>query len=364
VMAEFLLYPNVEALTISSVFESEMVNVYSYLIAGAIVCVLITAYVEKVLPKEYGVAEPLLWPLYSLIKLMKGTDKQNSEYTPLLAQESLESDASKVVVVRDLKKHFAGKKALDGLSLEISHGECLGLLGPNGAGKSTLAHVLCGMSSPTSGFASVSGYNISNQMPLVRTVLGLCPQHEIVWEDLTVLEHLLFYLRLKNTPKNYEMYEADRILDSVGLLGDKGKRSSQLSGGMKRRLSIAISLVGNPKCLILDEPTTGLDPDTRRSVWDMIQTQKQGRAIILTTHNMEEADTLSDRIAIVSRGNLVCIGNQLELKKRYGKGYKLSINTVRGVSEDAKKYIQRLFPNAQLDVVSAGTMFLHPHLGC
>jgi len=356
-MAAYFLSPGFPTMSFTTAFQSEMVQIYVWLIAETVFYAFLTMYIERVWPREHGVADSPLYPIYGIMSLFKGR-KTGSENIPLLAggHGTEPHDDNIVVKVRDLKKHFSGKKALDGLTLDIPMGECLGLLGPNGAGKSTLAHLLCGLAEPTSGHATVSGYDIRTDMPSVRTVLGLCPQHEIVWDDLTVAEHLLFYLRLKNVPSNYELYESDRILSSVGLFHDKDKKSTQLSGGMKRRLSIAISLVGNPKCLILDEPTTGLDPDTRRSVWDMIQSQKAGRAIILTTHNMEEADTLSTRIAIVSRGNLVCIGNQLELKKRYGKGYKLSINPRLDSTEQAKGYIMSLFPSATIDTVSAGTL--------
>ncbi|PRP74937.1 hypothetical protein PROFUN_15829 [Planoprotostelium fungivorum] len=364
----YFLLPGVSKQSFSVAMEGEMLHVWLWLLGETIVLSALTSYMERVWPKEHGIAESPLFPFYTLMRWFRGS--KSGETMPLLSGEHDAPSTDAIVVVRELKKHFGKKKALDGLSLDIQAGECLGLLGPNGAGKSTLAHILCGLSEPTSGTAFVAGHDIKYDMPGVRTVLGFCPQHEIVWEDLTVEEHLLFYLRLKSVPSKWVAYECDRVLGSVGLYYDKNKKSTQLSGGMKRRLSIAISLVGNPKCLILvtlfklkfgahtrqDEPTTGLDPDTRRSIWDMVQSQREGRAIILTTHNMEEADVLSSRIAIVSRGNLVCIGSQMDLKRQYGRGYKLSISPRLDCSERAKAYVLSLFPTATVDTISVGTI--------
>ena len=134
------------------------------------------------------------------------------------------------------------------------------------------------------------------------------------------------------------------------------KYVSELSGGMKRRLSIAIALVGDPKLILLDEPTTGLDPETRRTIWDIINQQKQGKSIILTTHNMEEADILCTRIGIVSKGALSCIGNQLYLKNRFGEGFHLSITVIPSLIERAKSFVLKMFPNAVLESSYSGIL--------
>jgi len=341
-------------LSFHEIWSGELFMVYLWMIGFSIIFFALTVYLENVLPKEHGIREPVWFPITRLMGMFRGGDNID-ERTPLNSSYPRGDviQSKDVVVVRDIRKEFPGKTALNGVSLSIPKGECLGLLGPNGAGKSTLAHILSGIISPSGGEASIAGRDIATEMYMVRKVMGFCPQHEIVWESLTVEEHLLFYLRVKGVDREFEYSEAERILASVGLLDAIDKTVSQLSGGMKRRLSIAISLVGNPKCLILDEPTTGLDPDTRRSIWEMIQSQKEGRAIILTTHNMEEADTLSSRVAIVSNGELVCLGTPLDLKRQYGRGYKLSVSVLPQRSIDVDGYIRNMFPRATHDPVSA-----------
>jgi len=208
--------------------------------------------------------------------------------------------------------------ALNNFSLCLLKGECFGLLGPNGAGKTTLISILTGLYSPTDGYAWVSGYDIRNEIDYVHRNMGVCPQHDILWDDLTCIDHLLFYARLKGIDSKNEMAHVNKILQDVGLSDSATKMAKQLSGGMKRRLSIGISLVGDSPILFLDEPTTGLDPETRRYLWTTIQNAKAGRCIILTTHSMEEADVLSTKIAIMSNGSLKCIGDQMHLKNKFG----------------------------------------------
>ena len=156
-------------------------------------------------------------------------------------------------------------------------------------------------------------------------LLGLCPQFDCLWEDLTVQEHLLLYARIKGIRNHALNFAARRAAESVQLDGDSFQKVvSELSGGTRRRLSIAIALVGDPVVLVLDEPTTGLDPDTRNSIWRCISDVARGRAVLLTTHSMEEADALCDRIGIMANGKLRCLGTPLHLKNKFGQGYVLS----------------------------------------
>jgi len=166
------------------------------------------------------------------------------------------------------------------------------------------------------------------------STLGVCPQFDTVWANMTVEEHLLCYARLKGISRDRERGCVQRVAEMTSLDGDAFRQTaSTLSGGMRRRLSIGISLIGNPTVWMLDEPTTGLDPETRREIWAMVSQQKKhGRCIVITTHSMEEADTLCSRIGIVSRGSLRCLGSQLHLKNRFGEGYKLTVN----IDQDAK----------------------------
>jgi ABC-type multidrug transport system ATPase subunit len=218
--------------------------------------------------------------------------------------------------------------AVSELYLAVAANETLGLLGPNGAGKSTTLSVLSGVLSPTSGRCVVGGFDVSTELSSVYTHLGVCTQHDVVWPDLTVRQHLQFYARVKGVSSAYEGPLVQRIAEMVRLDGDPfWQPASALSGGMKRRLSLAVSLIGNPSIWVLDEPTTGLSPEARRTVWSIISAQKSyGRSIVLTTHAMDEADVLCNRIAIICSGRLQCIGTQQTLKQKFGDGFKLTLH--------------------------------------
>ncbi|EED88010.1 predicted protein, partial [Thalassiosira pseudonana CCMP1335] len=197
------------------------------------------------------------------------------------------------------------KVALASLDLHVPRGEVLGLLGKNGAGKTTALKILAGMIEASGGLGLVSGYDVSTDLLSVYECLGNCPQFDCVWRNQSVQRHLEFYARLKGLANPIEA--AREIATAVGLGADEvySRPSGNLSGGMRRRLSIAISLLGSPNVLLLDEPTTGLDPSTRNEIWSLISSfASPERAVIITTHMMIEADTLCSRIAIVAKGNL------------------------------------------------------------
>ncbi|XXQ36539.1 ABC transporter domain-containing protein [Plasmodiophora brassicae] len=230
------------------------------------------------------------------------------------------------VSIAGLGKAYDGKAALDDLYLGIEYGECCAILGPNGAGKSTTLNMLCGLIRPTQGTARVGGSDIHDRTSLFRS-LGCCPQFDVVWPTLTVRETLAFYARMRSCPSSQIVGWVQRAAENVELDGDPFDTiSSSLSGGQRRRLSIAIALIGSPKVVLLDEPTTGLDPDTRLHIWKIIGQQKaQGRCVIITTHSMEEADNLCTRVAIIAAGRLRCVGSQARLKKRFGHGYTITV---------------------------------------
>ena len=231
------------------------------------------------------------------------------------------------LVCQALRKVYdSGKVAVKGLHLAVAENECFGLLGENGAGKSTTLSMLTGMFSPSDGTALVGGYDIRTEIDQVHLSMGLCPQFDILWNDLTVREHLLFYARLKGIDSGEEDDHVDRLISEVGLAKAKNKRADALSGGMRRRLSIAIALVGDSRIVFLDEPTTGLDAASRRQIWAIVRRAKRGRAIILTTHSMDEAELLCSRIGILAHGQLRCIGNQQHLKSLFGEGVRLKLN--------------------------------------
>lgn len=204
------------------------------------------------------------------------------------------------VIVKGASKVYSkkGKKfeALKPTYFTIARGEVFGLLGPNGAGKTTLISILTGGIKATTGFAYIGGAHIQYDLPSVYKQIGVCPQFDVFWEDLTIEEHLLFYLRLKGAHVENERKNVEEILKEVELYVHRKKLAKYLSGGMRRRMSLAIALIGNPKAVFLDEPTTGLDPLNREIFWGILEKIKPNKSIILTTHLMQEADILSDKI--------------------------------------------------------------------
>lgn len=165
-------------------------------------------------------------------------------------------------------------------------------------------------------------------MGKIRSFMGVCPQFDMLWGELTGREHLRIFAGIKGLPRGQWRHVADDLLDHTKLTNAADRRSSGYSGGMKRRLSVAVALIGDPAIVYLDEPTTGMDPITRRYVWDIILAAKPGRAIVLTTHSMEEADVLSDNIAIIAKGRLRCFGSSLRLKNKFGAGFRLAVSVM------------------------------------
>ncbi|KAK4766653.1 hypothetical protein SAY87_008295 [Trapa incisa] len=291
-----------------------------------------------------------------LIQMEKPDVNEERERVELLLAES-STDYS--IICSGLRKVYPGrdgnpeKFAVRGLSLALPRGECFGMLGPNGAGKTSFINMMIGLTKPTSGAAYVQGMDIRTQMDSIYTSMGVCPQHDLLWETLTGREHLLFYGRLKNLKGSVLTQAVEESLKSVNLFtgGVADRQAGKYSGGMKRRLSVAISLIGDPKIVYMDEPSTGLDPASRNSLWNVVKHAKQDRAIILTTHSMEEAEALCDRLGIFVDGSLQCIGSSKELKARYGGSYVFTMTTspthevevenlVKGFSDSARRVYQ------------------------
>ncbi|KAG5522832.1 hypothetical protein RHGRI_034846 [Rhododendron griersonianum] len=216
---------------------------------------------------------------------------------------------------------------------------------------------MIGLIKPTSGMAYVEGLDIRTQMDEIYTSMGVCPQHDLLWETLTGREHLLFYGRLKNLKGSALSQAVEESLKSVNLFhgGVADKMAGKYSGGMKRRLSVAISLIGDPKVVYMDEPSTGLDPASRNNLWNVVKRAKQDRAIILTTHSMEEAEHLCDRLGIFMDGSLQCIGNPKELKARYGGSYVFTMTTSSNHEEEVQNLVKNLSPNANKIYHLSGT---------
>ncbi|XP_045703156.1 retinal-specific phospholipid-transporting ATPase ABCA4 isoform X1 [Phyllostomus hastatus] len=231
------------------------------------------------------------------------------------------------VCVKNLVKIFEphGRPAVDRLNITFYENQITAFLGHNGAGKTTTLSILTGLLPPTSGTVLIGGKDIENSLDAVRQSLGMCPQHNILFHHLTVAEHILFYAQLKGRSWEEAQLETEAMLEDTGLHHKRNEEAQDLSGGMQRKLSVAIAFVGDAKVVILDEPTSGVDPYSRRSIWDLLLKYRSGRTIIMSTHHMDEADLLGDRIAIISQGRLYCSGTPLFLKSCFGTGFYLTV---------------------------------------
>lgn len=229
------------------------------------------------------------------------------------------------IQAKGLRKEFAVKVAVKDVTLNVYHGQITVLLGHNGAGKTTFASMLTGLYQPTSGELKVDGVDAIKTPEFARRRMGLCPQFDVLYDELTCEEHLRLFAVVKNCPPKRVSMEVSHVLDQLGLSFKRRVLSKDLSGGMKRRLSLGMAMINNTKILILDEPTSGLDPEARRGVWDFLLSIRKDRLIMLSTHWMEEADVLGDRIAIMSRGRVICCGSSIFLKRVYAGGYHLRI---------------------------------------
>ncbi|CAI5527514.1 unnamed protein product, partial [Closterium sp. Naga37s-1] len=249
----------------------------------------------------------------------------------------------------------APKEAVAGMWLGVARGECLGVLGPNGAGKTTALRMMMGFLQPSGGTAIIEGMGIAEEMDSIYSIMGVCPQHDLLWEQLTGREHLMFYGRLKNLRGSALTSAVEASLSGVHLLKEADKPVQQYSGGMKRRLSVAISLIGDPLVVYMDEPSTGLDPSSRMHLWNVVKRAKKHCAIVLTTHSMEEADALCDRMGIFVRGKFACIGSAQELTARYGGRFIFTLTTPVDYEAAAARLALSLSVNARRIYNLSGT---------
>ncbi len=229
------------------------------------------------------------------------------------------SEGQPIISVTGLTKRFGDLTAVNGLSFDVREGEIFGFLGPNGAGKTTAISLICGILPPTSGTIGIRGER-SKVRRDIRLMFGICPQENIFWPKLTCLEQLLFTGSLYGLKRREAARRAKELLHFMGLEDKTHALAGKLSGGMKRRLNLCLALIHDPPVLVLDEPEAGLDPQSRVMVRDYILSLAGEKTILLTTHNMDEADRLSDRVAIIDRGELLMLDSPANLKKTVGEG--------------------------------------------
>mgnify|MGYP004648402289 CR=1 FL=1 len=222
------------------------------------------------------------------------------------------------IVTEKLTKRYKDVNAVDGLSLSVKKGELFALLGVNGAGKTTAVKMLCGITEPTGGNAWLSGKSIVTELRAVKGIIGVSPQETAVAPNLTVKENLELMCGVHGFSGNVKKQKVRELLKSFGLSDTAGKMASKLSGGWQRRLSIAMALISEPEILFLDEPTLGLDVIARSELWELVRSFKGEKTVILTTHYLEEAEALSDRIGIMKGGRLLRVGTAAEIKAAAG----------------------------------------------
>ncbi|CAG5090419.1 Oidioi.mRNA.OKI2018_I69.PAR.g12593.t1.cds [Oikopleura dioica] len=324
---------------------------------------LLGLYVDTIRPGQWGIPKP--WNFFCLpsywrpSKKNQVTAEEAESENPL--EQKLPAGTSKEsgFRLRNLVKEFEDKgkdkpfRAVDNLSIDAYENEITVLLGPNGAGKSTTINMMSGMLVADTGSCEVGGFNITTNPWAARSSLGLCPQHDILIAELTVNEHLIFFAEIKGFT-NAQAQEEAKILVQDIQLGKKQKvYSSKLSGGMKRKLSIGIALCGGSKHLILDEPSSGIDVRARRELWKILEKYRRTHTMLLSTHYMDEAEQLADRIIIMARGSVKCSGTVLFLKEKLGTGYHLTMTmsestdfptldkTIRNVCSGA--YVEKIY---------------------
>lgn len=223
--------------------------------------------------------------------------------------------------LRDLVKKYGDMTAVDHLSLKVRRGEVFGFLGPNGAGKTTSIRMMCGLLKPTQGEVLIDGKAVPrNRNRETRAKVGICPQENILWSKLTCREQLVFSARMYSVPRAEAKNRADGLLQVMGLSSKRNKMAATLSGGMKRRMNVIMAMMHDPEILVFDEPEAGLDPQSRLLVRDFIRQTARQKTVIVTTHNMDEAERMADRVAIIDSGKLLRLDTPEKLKLSIGEG--------------------------------------------
>ena len=299
----------------------------------------------------------LLWPI-GCSKLVE-LPSHVVNYCSMNLSQNNPNPPETVIRISDLRKHFGVVKAVDGISLDIKHGEVFGFLGPNGAGKTTTINMICGLLPASGGTVEFTDPQI--RLDGVKNHLGVCPQENIFWPKLTCREQLVFMAEMYGFLGNDSRKRANHLLEMLGLIGKADTLAAKLSGGMKRRLNISLALIHDPAVLVLDEPEAGLDPQSRLLVRNFIIGLAREKTVILTTHNMDEADRLADRVAIIDHGKLLKLDTPGNLKRSIGEGDLLEIvfddsdnkvgpdailNAIQPICESAKINADRLILKA------------------
>lgn len=339
---------------------------------GTLLLTLVFLYLDRVMPSEYG---QRLHPLFFLFpqwwrrgqhryQTLGGASEEDVELGPLASASHVEplSDeqaslvrGGKSISVRNLCKLYGNKVAIESLTVDVFVGQVTTLLGHNGAGKTTLLGILTGLLEASSGEGSVLGCDIGREMDKIRRSLGFCPQQNVLFPELTVLEHLMLFSRIKtgDTLKGSALREhCLKVATEIGLADKVATHSSKLSGGQKRKLCVGNAVVGDGDVILMDEPSSGMDPTARHNLWDYILRLRRNprKLIILCTHYMEEAEAVSDRVVMLADGHVACAGSPLFLKRFYNVGYSLSVVAEPGfeeLPENCRTVVRSAVPDAK-----------------
>ncbi|XP_035853278.1 ATP-binding cassette sub-family A member 5 isoform X1 [Sander lucioperca] len=337
------------------------------LVVDCILYLLLAVYLDQVLPGEFGMRRSLVYflkPSYwskrskRYVEVSSGYDAEangapggDESVEPV----SPEFRGKEAIRINNIQKVYKEKgnvvEALRGLTFDIYEDQITALLGHSGAGKTTLMNILCGICPPTNGSATIYRSPVAEiaDGSEMKQLVGICPQFNIIFDVLTVEEHLRIFAAIKGIPPSNIDDEVTKVLKDLDLEKIKTAQAKNLSAGQKRKLSVGIAILGDPKILLLDEPTAGMDPCSRHQVWSLLQNRRAGRVIVLSTHYMDEADILADRKAVISQGQLKCVGSSLYLKTKCGVGYhlRMSINEGRE-AENITSLIKQHVPKATL----------------
>jgi ABC-2 type transport system ATP-binding protein len=249
-----------------------------------------------------------------------------------------------VLQTQNLTKCYSALTAVKNLSLEVFEGEVFGFLGPNGAGKTTSINLMCGLLKPDSGHVLIHGQSVNDHDANIRARVGVCPQNIVLWNTLTCLEQLEFIGEMYDVPRRVARQRGETLLEIMGLADKRDKLARTLSGGMQRRLNLIMALVHDPDILVLDEPEAGLDPQSRVLVREYIKSLARRKTIVLTTHNMDEADRMADRVAIIDHGQLLTVDRPEALKRTVGEGDVLEIEVSGVTAECAMAAVAPIVP--------------------
>ncbi|MFC1978868.1 ABC transporter ATP-binding protein [Chloroflexota bacterium] len=237
--------------------------------------------------------------------------------------------SNEFLIAKDLYKSFNEIKAVNGVSFSINHGEIFGLLGPNGAGKTTTIRILATVLQPDKGEVTIGGYSTRQNAPEARSIIGVCPQDLALYEDLSAMDNLVFFGRMSGLESKEAKAQAASNLELMGLSDRAKGKIAKFSGGMKRRINLAVALMGTPEMLFLDEPTVGIDPQSRNNIYEVIEgLRDKGMTILYTTHYMEEANRLCDRVAIMDAGQVIAMDSPEGLKSQIGEPDKVTLEDV------------------------------------